>query len=407
MNGGSESDRLRVLAVVPAPYVFGLQVVTLDFFSRLRQSADCHFFLTKWSDGEFIRRLDSLGIPHTTAWMGMFSRRLDPRNLRMTVECALKLPGVYRAFSRLVREFRPDVIYTSNNHELILLLPVLLAMRIPVVCHMHDPPPNIPFQRASFRLWSRPVTRFVTIAESVRDRILAFPLDAARVTVLHNGIDLARFAPRPSRSDRFVRQFGWPERSFLVGISGQMHDRKGHMDVLVALDLLRDSLPSLRVVIGGRPGGEYHDKLREFVEVRGLVERVGFCGWMERARDFHESVDVFVLASRHEEGFGLVLAEAMAVGVPVVATRSGGAVNVVEDGVSGLLVDRCAPRQIAGALSRLHNDAALRAGLVDRGRQRVERDFNLDHQAEKLLAVLRETINRREARSARHEAGTR
>lgn len=383
-----------MLAAVPTPYVFGLQVVTLDFFSRLRRWADCHFLITRWNDGEFPRRLEAMSIPYTASWMGMFSRKLDPENLRMTLECVYRAPELYWCFWRLVRRFRPDVIYTANHHELILLHPMLRVMGIPVVCHMHDPPPNIPFQRASFRVWSQPVTRFVTIAEDVRDRLIQFPVDPGRVTVVHNGIDLGQFPRREKRGERFVSQFGWPGDSFIAGIAGQMHDRKGHLDLLEALDQLRDRVPNLRVVIGGKAGGAYYEELVACVSERGLKDRVGFCGWMDHARDFYDGIDAFVLASRHEEGFGLVLAEAMAVGVPVIATRSGGAVNVVEDGVSGLLVDRCAPEQIAEALQRLCGDAALRERLVAGGRARVETEFDLDRQAVKLLAVLQGTAAR-------------
>lgn len=394
MTENHKCCRARILAIVPTPYVFGLQVVTLDFFSRLREWADCHFLITRWNDGDFPRRLEAMSIPHTTSWLGMFSRKLDPENLRMTLECAYRAPELYGCFWRLVRQFRPDVIYTANNHELILLHPMLRWMGIPVVCHMHDPPPCIPFQRAIFPVWSQPVTRFVTIAEDVRDRLVQFPLDPARVTVVHNGIDLAQFPKREKRGERFVRQFGWSGDVLIAGIAGQMHDRKGHLDLLEALDRLRDRVPNLRVVIGGKPGGAYYNHLVSFVSERGLNDRVGFCGWMEHARDFFEGIDAFVLASRHEEGFGLVLAEAMATGVPVIATRSGGAVNVVGDGTSGLLVDRCAPAQMASALEALCGDAALRDRLVAGGRARVEREFDLDRQAEKLLAVLRETTKR-------------
>ncbi len=387
-------SEFRILAVVPTPYVFGLQVVTLDFFSRLRRWADCHFLISRWNDGEFPRRLEAMSIPYTASWMGMFSRKLDPENLRMTLECVYRAPELYWCFWQLVRRFRPDVIYTANNHELILLYPMLWLLGIPVICHMHDPPPNIPFQRASFRVWSQPVTRFVTIAEDVRDRLVQFPVDPARVTVVHNGIDLGQFPRREKRGERFVSQFGWPGDSFIAGIAGQMHDRKGHLDLLEALDRLRDRVPHLRVVIGGKPGGAYYEQLVACVSERGLGDRVGFCGWMDHARDFYEGIDAFVLASRHEEGFGLVLAEAMAVGVPVIATRSGGAVNVVEDGVSGLLVDRSAPEQIAEALNALCGDAALRERLVAGGRARVETEFDLDRQAEKLLAVLQGTAAR-------------
>lgn len=394
MTSNPDSDRLRILAVVPAPYMFGLQVATLDFFSRLCRQAECHFLITRWSDGEFGRRLDAMGIPYTASWMGMFSRKLDSHNLKMTLECAVRIPELYFCLYRLVRRFRPDVIYTANNHELILLYPMLRAMRIPVVCHMHDPPPNIPFQRASFRVWGQPVTRFVAISEDVCDRLAQFPVDPGRVTVLHNGIDLAQFPRRERRGGRFAGQFGWPEDVFIAGIAGQMHDRKGHLDLLAALDRLRDRVPMLRVVIGGKPGGVYYEQLQTFVADRELGDRVGFSGWLEHARTFYEGIDVFVLASRHEEGFGLVLAEAMATGVPVISTRSGGAVNVVEDGVSGILVDRHAPEQIAEALETLCGDAALRDRLVAEGRVRVERDFDLDRQAERLFAVLQEVATR-------------
>lgn len=388
MSEASDSNRLRVLAVVPTPYVFGLQVVTLDFFSRLRRWADCHFLLTKWSDGEFGRRLDAMGVPHTSAWMGMFSRRLDPKNLRMTVEALARVPGLYAHLWRLARRFRPDLIYTANHHELILLGPLLRLLRIPVLCHMHDPPPNIPFQRASFRVWSQPVTQFVAISEDVQRRLGEFPVAPERVGMIHNGIDLAQFPRGHGRDDRFVRRFGWPEGAVVAGLTGQMHDRKGQMDLLEAAAALRDRVPALRVVIGGKETGEYPERLRRFAAEKGLGDRVGFSGWADHARDFYSGLDVFVLASRHEEGFGLVVAEAMACGVATIATRSGGAAEIFEDGRSGLLVDRSAPDQLADALLRLASDPELRVRFAEAGRCRVEREFDLDLQTEKLKAAL-------------------
>src|ERR1700682_799717 len=143
---------LRVLAVVPSPCCFGLQNVTLSFFSRLSKQLTPLFLLTRWTDGEFARRLDELSIPHDSTWFGMFSRKLDWYNLKMTLHCASKLPRMYYDYVRTVRSFKPDLLYTANYHELLLLLPLLKVMDVPVVCHLHDPPPSAPFYRALFRV---------------------------------------------------------------------------------------------------------------------------------------------------------------------------------------------------------------------------------------------------------------
>src|SRR5205807_10523400 len=107
---------LRVLAIVPCPTVFGLQIMTLRFFERLSGKIKSHFLVTRWTDGQFARRLDQLAIPYTYSWLGMFSRKLDRENFKMTLGCLTKLPRLYRDFLSLVRWFQPDVIYAGNYH---------------------------------------------------------------------------------------------------------------------------------------------------------------------------------------------------------------------------------------------------------------------------------------------------
>ena len=143
---------LKVLAIIPCPYVSGLQIMTICFFERLSTRLNSHFLLTRWTDGEFSRRLDQLGIPYTYSWLGMFSRKLDWRNLRMTIHCLAKLPILYRDFLRLARSYRPSIIYAGNYHEIILLSPLLAALKIPVIYHVHNPLPTGPFYRRSFAL---------------------------------------------------------------------------------------------------------------------------------------------------------------------------------------------------------------------------------------------------------------
>jgi glycosyltransferase involved in cell wall biosynthesis len=115
---------------------------------------------------------------------------------------------------------------------------------------------------------------------------------------------------------------------------------------------------------------------------------VGFADWLPSSQDFFSAVDVLVLASRHDEGFGLVLAEAMERGAVVVSTRSGGATEIVEHGVSGLLIEKQAPVQMADCLLRLAADPALRGRLARAGRERIEAHFDLARQVARFEEAL-------------------
>lgn len=205
----TEGKQLRVLAIVPAPQCFGLQNLTLSFFSRVPFWVQSHFLNTRWTNGEFDRRLDALGIAHSSTWLGMFSRKLDRSNLAMTVECLLKLPIAYRDFLQLYRSFRPDVIYLANYHEVILLAPLLFWFRRKVVCHMHDPPPAIAFQKFSFFIWRRVVGRFLFISRDVRMRTARLGSLRAGDLVVHNGVEIAPLRLPRCRSSRFCEMFGW------------------------------------------------------------------------------------------------------------------------------------------------------------------------------------------------------
>lgn len=382
------SDRMRILATVPCPQCYGLQNLTLQFFGKLPGAITCHFICTRWSDGEFAHRLDQLNIPHSATWFGMFSRKLDWVNLRMTLECLAKLPIAWSHCIRVWWSFRPDVIYVANHHEVILLWPLLLLMRQRVVCHMHDPPPPILFQRMSFWVWKRAVGRFLCISENVRRR-LALLGEHAGPVVVHNGVEVFPLALPRTRSGRFTQQFGWSEDCVVVGITGQLNREKGHEDFLTAADAIRNRCPQARFVVGGKPTGVYFDELQGLIEKLGIRHLVGFSGWLPASRDFFEAIDVFVLASRHEEGFGLVVAEAGERGIPVVATKSGGAVEILVDGVSGLLVERQNPGELAASLTRLLQEPQLRAALGSAGRKRVEEAFDIQTQVGKFVRFLR------------------
>lgn len=375
-----QEGTLRILASVPSPRCFGLQNLTLQFFEKLPPTVVSYFICTKWTDGEFGRRLDALNIGHFETWLGMFSRKLDWHNLRMTLECLARLPLAWWHCVRIWRQFRPDVIYVANHHEVILLWPLLLMVRKKVVCHMHDPPPAIPFQRMTFHIWKLVVGRFLCISENVSQRVSLLGRCVPPPQVIYNGVEVHTLELPRVRGNLFERQYNWPKDSVIIGITGQINPEKGHEDFLTAAASIHETCPNARFVIGGKQSGPFYDSLQRKVVEMKMERWVEFVGWLPESKDFFGNIDVFVMASRHDEGFGLVVAEAGERSVPVVVTRSGGATEVVDDGVSGFLVEKNTPAAIASCVSNLVQNPKLRAQMGHAGRLRVERQFNLQAQ---------------------------
>ena len=382
------ADRLRVLAIVPSGFCFGLQHLTLAFFGNSKATLDAHFLTTRWSDGEFVRQLDRMGLLHSATWLGMYSRRLDWTNLRMTLECLFRLPVAWVDFLRLIRSFRPDIVYFANHHEIILLLPLLFFIRPSVVCHMHDPSPPITFQKWSFFFWRRAIRRFFFISENVRGRLSLLGRLDEKDVVIYNGVAIRPIEGYARKTTRFCDLFNWPHDSVIFGITGQLSPHKGHEDFILAAALACRDQAHLRFVIGGRGPDAFFLKLSGQIKALGLSEKVGFCGWLQSAQMFYEGIDALVLASRHDEGFGLVIAEAGERGLPVIATRSGGAVEVIIEGETGVIVEKGDVHAMGAAISRLGCDASLRRKLGQAARANVVSHFNLETQSRRFVTLL-------------------
>ena len=257
---------------------------------------------------------------------------------------------------------------------------------------MHDPPPAILFQRMSFFFWRQAVRRFIFVSQSARNRTELLGSANPDDIVIHNGVKIEPLTLPRVRSNNFVRRFDWSGETIIVGMTGQMTQNKGHHDFIEAARLAISRDTRFRFVIGGRPLDPYYSDLRRRVEEFRLENVISFSGWMPDVREFFEGIDLFVLPSRHDEGFGLVVAEAMERGCVVVATRSGGAVEIVEDGITGHLVDKQAPTQIADKLVTFATDPECRNQIVAKARARIKVKFNQEAQSNTFQYVLEQSL---------------
>jgi glycosyltransferase involved in cell wall biosynthesis len=293
------------------------------------------------------------------------------------------LAGYFRALRSMLAEVSPDVVHANT----LLSLPeatVAHRMGLPVVLHMHELPPLSRKTDLTLRWVAAIADVVVTVSDAVHERFAPYAASTSVVRV-YNGLPESVIAtPVTDRSTA----------RFTVGTVGGVTYRKG-TDVF--LDAAREAIAARSDVdflhVGPPP---WEGESRDFVEaIRTKLqtlapERVTMAG-MQPAERMLPTMDVFVMASR-EEPFALASLEAMAAGLPVIATDVGGFPEQIEHGRSGVIVASEDPHAIAEWVGRLHDDVELRGRLGNAARERVRERFTLERQCDGLDAAYRMAI---------------
>lgn len=293
-------------------------------------------------------------------------------------------PSYFR-FWRMLQKLKPDLVQTYNIGTLDLAPVVRMAgvRRLVHAEHGRDASdPNGDVRKHHrMRRWMAPfITRYVAVSADLEkwltDRV---GVPATKVTHIANGIDTARFAtvrgPPPPR--RLLGDLA-PAGTVLVGNIARLDKVKGHAGLLAAFKLLREqshaSGADCRLFIAG--DGPQRSALEHQVLEMGLAQTVRLLGDRADIAELLAECDVFALSSV-AEGMPLTLLEAMAAGLPIVATEVGDVALVVEHGATGTLVPAADPVALANAMAAYAADERLRRLHGDAGRSRAEARFSL------------------------------
>jgi len=225
-------------------------------------------------------------------------------------------------------------------------------------------------------------------------QVAALGIDTRKITVIHPPVERSSVLAASS----IDHEFGLEGRRFLL-TAARLVKRKGHGQVIRVLSQIRNHYPDLAYVITGN--GSLRSTLELLAQEYGVQDRVRFAGYVSRDKlcQLYRRCTIYISPSEDDEGdvegFGISLLEAGSYGKPVIAGRSGGVSDAVLDHQTGLLVDSRNLEEIRTALVTLLDKPALAEQLGERARERVEREFSLRGQGERLLRVLTTT----EARS--------
>ena len=241
-------------------------------------------------------------------------------------------------------------------------------------------------------LWLRDADAFVAMSRAIRDEMQAAGVPAERIALLPHSVDTERFSPADAGERAALRARLGLLGGVLAVYTGRLLRGKGLETLLEAFAAVAREAPGLALALVGSGEGQalsVEDELRRRAADAGLAGRVHFAGRRERVEDWLRAADVFVFPSVFE-ALGISLVEAAACGLPALASRTGGIVDVVEDGVSGVLVAPGDVLALASGLRVLAGDAERRAGMGREARRKALARFDERDSLDRYRALFRE-----------------
>jgi len=294
---------------------------------------------------------------------------------------------------RLVRELAGPVVHTFLfDADVYGMLAALLGSPGAIVTTRRAIKRNRPHHLRLYRLTNPLVDRIVCNSEEVRRFTLAAErADPSRVEVIVNGIDVDRFAGGDRRGARAA--LGVEPGETLVGAVGTIREVKGQRVLLEAMLPLLGGMPGLRLVLAGDRRGAYAEEVAREAARAGLGERVLMPGPVDDVPGLLAALDLFVLPSL-SEGMSNALLEAMAAGLPIVATRVGGNAEALAEGDAGVLVPPGDPGELREAIAGLLADRGRAARLAGRARERARTEYSLERMLERTEALYAGLVGR-------------
>lgn len=296
----------------------------------------------------------------------------------------------------LVRVIRKHRINLVQSHLLGANLYSSLAgmiCKIPVISTFHgfvDSNTKDLFMPVKAWLINRGSCRIVFVSNRLREHFVKESgFSNIKSVTIYNGVDTSVF--QPDQDDSIRKELGLGPETVLIGAVGNIRPAKGYEYFIRAARLVCDKYPECRFVIAGEGAGALYEELSSLRKRLDLEKSVFFLGFREDTAKVFNNLNVFVLPSV-SEGFSIATIEAMACGLPVVVTRSGGPEEIISSGETGLLVEAGSCEKIAAAIEWLHQNRPAAIILAEAGRRFARRCFSIQAMGDSYQGLYRELL---------------
>ncbi|MBA4311136.1 MAG: hypothetical protein C0417_00750 [Chlorobiaceae bacterium] len=307
----------------------------------------------------------------------------------------LNLLGIKTISVRLLRNFDPfssmklrsvirkndiDVLHVHMSRDLVhAYFASSMMKKRPIIILQKQVSSKVSKKDLFHRLIYSRVDKIFVLSNFLCENILnTCPVDEKKIIVIPGGINTDLYSVDQSETIKLRAELGIPQNSLVIGAIARIDRAKGFTELVTAFAGLPESMGETRLVIVGEPtfGEEnYSSELHELVRSLGLTDLVIFAGFRSDIPRLFSMFDIFALPS-YEEAFGYVYIEAMAAGLPVIATNSGGAPDIISDGETGFLIPPKNVESLRDVLIKLLSDHQLRKSFGARGKKKVDDNFS-------------------------------
>jgi glycosyltransferase involved in cell wall biosynthesis len=376
-TSGRESDKTKVIHLASSAGIAGGERYLLDLIQF--SSRDIEHFVILPQRGPFERLLCQSEIAYAI----------------VNVNRKLSLKIFSNLISRL-RRIKGHILHTHGYRSNFYGRLGAISTGLKNICTVHvslfdylDTPRLLRYAYMfAEKLMAFKTSRFICVSPAIRDDMLKLGMTDRKLCLIPNGVDMNRFYPRPVLKDK-LKVLGLKKNGPVIGTVGRMVPEKGQAYLIGALKFLKTRWPDLECVFVG--AGPVRDQLIKRASELDVLEMCRFCGEHADIENIYPVLDIFVLPSLREP-FGLVLLEAMASGIPVITTSSGGPMDFIDHDINGCLVPPQDSRQLAQKIDDMLTDRLKATSVAENGRRTAEKFYDVRSSIQKTEDIYRSLV---------------
>ncbi|MCG2711779.1 MAG: lipopolysaccharide heptosyltransferase II [Candidatus Omnitrophica bacterium] len=361
---------MNILQILPELESGGVERGTVDLADALVKSG--HKSVVVSGGGRLVKGLEAASSVH-------YTMPVHRKSLLSVIWCVSKL-------RKIIERENIDIVHARSRVPAWIAFFATLSTKAELVttCHGY-------YSKHFFSAvmgWGK---RVIVISQIIgRHMMHDFGVQKEKIRLIYRGVDLNEF--------KFEKKAVTLAKQKVIGIIGRITPLKGHIHFIKALPGILSEFPQAKaLIIGEAPEhkNQYLNELKMLVEDLNLTDKVKFLGNVENIPGILKKLDLLVLSTTTQEAFGRVVIEAGAVGVPVVATKVGGVVEIIEHEKDGLLVEPANAHEIADAAVRLLKDRKLSDECIRNLRKKVEDNFSLEVLVRNTIDLYREVVDKK------------
>lgn len=299
---------------------------------------------------------------------------------------------VEKALRRIIKQLKPDIVYAHSSKAGALARIADLGLKNKVIYNPHGWAFNMQqsAKKKEMYKWVEKISahfcdKIVCISDAEKESALREKIcKPSKLQVIYNGIDLEEIEKTAPMSRA---QLGIPEGAFVIGMVGRLSKQKAPDTFVKAAKLIKEKIPNAFFLMVG--DGELRDQIENLISQYDLGSSFLITGWVDNSTAYMKIMNVGMLLSRWE-GFGLVLPEYMACGIPIVATNVDAIPNIVKDGVNGMLVNKDSFVGVQKVCTGLKNDTELKDRIIASAKSMVRNKFGAKRVAKESIGLYKD-----------------